>query len=123
MNSMRTVTIAALSTAEEMRKLLETLANDDESDFRLAFDLNISHIYSRAQGFDMRFVDVEIMGYDFHYVKSMRGRMLHMATLSHLLENRVSCAVERLFSSSQIHLNRSTEIRNPLSYYFISNVP
>ena len=31
--------------------------------------------------------------YDFHYVKLLPGRMLRMATLSHRLENRVSCAV------------------------------
>lgn len=66
MNSIRTITIAALDTSEEMRALLESLANDDESDFRLALDLDISHIDPRAQGFDFRFVDVEIKGVHIH---------------------------------------------------------
>ncbi|MCX8500787.1 MAG: hypothetical protein ORO03_03695 [Alphaproteobacteria bacterium] len=62
----RTITVAALDTAEEMRELLESLANDDESDFRMALDLDISHIDQRAQGFDVRFVDVEIKGDHIH---------------------------------------------------------
>jgi len=60
MGMSRLITIAALDTAEEMRQLLESLANDDESDFRRALDLDISHIDPRAQSFDVRFVDVEI---------------------------------------------------------------
>lgn len=62
MSATRTITIAALDTAEEMRELLESLANDDESDFRRALDLDISHIDQRAQAFDVRFVDIEIKG-------------------------------------------------------------
>jgi len=62
MSSTRTITIPALDTPEEMRELMESLAKDDESDFRMALDLDISHIDPRAQGFDVRFVDVEIKG-------------------------------------------------------------
>ena len=49
MSSTRTFTVAALDTPEQMRELLESLANDDESDFRMALDLDISHIDLRAQ--------------------------------------------------------------------------
>lgn len=66
MISTRTITIAALDTTEEMRELLESLANDDESDFRRALDLDISHIDPRAQAFDVRFVDVQIAGDRIH---------------------------------------------------------
>ena len=66
MRSTRTITVAALDTAEQMRELLESLANDDESDFRRALDLDISHIDSRAQGTDVRFVDVQIDGDYIH---------------------------------------------------------
>ena len=66
MSAARTITIAALDTAEEMRELLESLANDDESDFRMALDLDISHIDPRAQGFDVRVVDIEIAGDHIH---------------------------------------------------------
>ncbi|NNM65796.1 MAG: hypothetical protein HKL99_14535 [Burkholderiales bacterium] len=62
MSSTGTITIAALDTPEEMRELLESLANDDESDFRRVLDLDVSHIDQRAQTFDVRFVDVEIAG-------------------------------------------------------------
>lgn len=58
----RRITIVALDSAEEMKDLLESLANDDDSDFRLALDLDISHIDPRAQGFDIRVVDVVIAG-------------------------------------------------------------
>ena len=60
MSAARTITIAALDSAEEMRELLESLANDNESEFRRALDLDISHIDLRAQAFDVRFVDVEM---------------------------------------------------------------
>lgn len=66
MSSTRTITIAALDNPEEMRQLLESLANDDESDFRRALDLDISHIDLRAQALDIRFVDVEIAGDRIH---------------------------------------------------------
>jgi len=66
MSSSRSITIASLDTAEEMRELLELLANDDKSDFRLALDLDISHIDPRAQGFYVRFVDVQISGDHIH---------------------------------------------------------
>jgi hypothetical protein len=66
MSSTRTITIAALDTPEEMRELLESLANDDESDFRRALNLDISHIDQRAQAFGVRFVDVEIKGDHIH---------------------------------------------------------
>lgn len=41
MSSMRTITVAALDTAEKIRELLEFLANenDDESDFRLEYQI------------------------------------------------------------------------------------
>jgi hypothetical protein len=41
MSFTRTITVAALDTPEEMRKLLESFANDDESDFRMALDLEM----------------------------------------------------------------------------------
>lgn len=62
MSPTRTITVAALDTPEQMRELLDSLANDDDSDFRRALDLDISHIDQRAQAFDVRFVDVEIKG-------------------------------------------------------------
>ena len=62
MNATRTIIIPVLDTTKEMRELLELAANDDDSDFTWALDLDISHIDSRAQGFDVRVVDVEIAG-------------------------------------------------------------
>ena len=62
----RRITIAALDSAEEMKELFESLANDDESDFRRALDLDISHIDPRAEAFDVRVVDVVLSDGHIH---------------------------------------------------------
>ena len=66
MDMSRKITIAALDSTKEMRKLFEVLANDDESDFRRALDLDISHIDPRAQAFDVRVVDVKVAADHIH---------------------------------------------------------
>jgi len=92
MSSKRTIAIVALDTHEEMRELLESLANDDESDFRLALDLDISHIDPRAQGFDVRFVDVEIKGDHIHAHYEMDYNVYNGCTDMDIYDTYEGCA-------------------------------
>lgn len=54
------ITIQALPTAREMEKLLGSLANVMESNFRSALDLDVSHIDQRAAVYGIRITDVDM---------------------------------------------------------------
>lgn len=54
------ITVAALPTAREMEKLLDSLANDMESNFRSALDFDVSHIDKRAEVYGTRITAVDM---------------------------------------------------------------
>lgn len=56
------ITVPALPTAKEMEKHLQSLIDDDESDFANALDYDVSHIDLRAQVYAVRVTQVEIHG-------------------------------------------------------------
>jgi hypothetical protein len=56
------IIVPALPTAMEMEKLLQSLIDDDESDFSNALDHDVSHIYQRAQVHAVRITGVDISG-------------------------------------------------------------
>jgi len=56
------IIVPALGTAREMEKLLQSLVDDDESDFSDALDHDVSHIDQRAQVYAVRVTDVDING-------------------------------------------------------------
>jgi hypothetical protein len=59
---MSKIIVAALPTAREMEKLLQSLIKDKESDFSDALDHDVSHIDQRAQVHAIRVTQVEIKG-------------------------------------------------------------
>lgn len=56
------IIVPALQTAGEMEKLLQSLIDDNESDFSDALDHDVSHIDQRAQVHAVRIRDVDISG-------------------------------------------------------------
>ncbi len=56
------IIVQALPTAREMEELLQTLMDDDESDFSDALDRDVSHIDQRAQVHAVRVTQVDING-------------------------------------------------------------
>ena len=101
MNATRTIIIPVLDTTKEMRELLELAANDDDSDFTWALDLDISHIDSRAQGFDVRVVDVEIAGKRIHAHLEMNYIRTLTSTISTTL--RDGQCVQEMSGYFQVH--------------------
>lgn len=59
---MSKITVAALPTAREMEKFLQSLIEDNESDFSDALDLDVSHIDQRADVHAVRVTQVNIDG-------------------------------------------------------------
>lgn len=57
---MRKITVTAMLNAQEMESHLNSLANDTESDFRGALDLDVSHIDNRAEAYGVRITDVDM---------------------------------------------------------------
>lgn len=56
------IIVPALGTASEMERLLQSLIDDDESDFSDALDHDVSYIDRRAQVYSIRITDVDING-------------------------------------------------------------
>ena len=54
------ITVQALPTAREMEKLLQSLVDDEESDFSGVLDLDVSHIDMRAQVYGVRITAVDL---------------------------------------------------------------
>lgn len=67
------IIVPALPTAMEMERLLQSLIDDNESDFSNALDHDVSNIDQRAQVHAVRITDVDISGpqiavtYDLEY--------------------------------------------------------
>ncbi len=59
---MSKIIVPALPTAREMEELLQSLINDQESNFSDALDHDVSHIDQRAQVDSVRITDVDISG-------------------------------------------------------------
>lgn len=70
---MSKIIVLALPTARDMEKFLQSLIDDNESDFLDALDMDVSHIDQRAQVDAIRVTDVDINGssiavtYDLEY--------------------------------------------------------
>ena len=70
---MSKIIVPALPTAREMEKLLQSLIDDNESDFSSALDMDVSHIDPVAQMDAVRITQVDINGstievqYDVEY--------------------------------------------------------
>ena len=56
------IIVPALNSSIEMERLLQSLIEDDESDFSDALDHDVSHIDQRAQVYAVRITDVDING-------------------------------------------------------------
>ena len=56
------ITVPALPTTREMEGLLDSLANDMESNFSRALDLDVSHVDRRAEVDGVRITDVDMDG-------------------------------------------------------------
>jgi hypothetical protein len=54
------ITVQALTTAREMEKLLQSLVEDEESDFSCVLDLDVSHIDRSAQVYGVRITAVDL---------------------------------------------------------------
>ncbi len=59
---MSKIIVPALPTAREMEELLQSLINDQESNFSDALDHDVSHIDQRAYVYSVRITDVDISG-------------------------------------------------------------
>ena len=59
---MAKIIVPALPTATEMEHQLQALADDEESAFRGALDLDVSHIDMLAEVYGVRITDVSIDG-------------------------------------------------------------
>lgn len=59
---MAKIIVPALPTAFEMERHLQGLVDDEESAFRGALDLDVSHIDMRAQVYGVRITEVSIEG-------------------------------------------------------------
>ncbi len=57
---MAKITVQALPTATEMETLLQSLVDDEESDFLGVLDLDVSHVDIRAQVYGARIIDVDL---------------------------------------------------------------
>lgn len=56
------IIVPALATAREMERHLQALVDDEESAFRGALDLDVSHIDMRAQVYGVRITGVSMDG-------------------------------------------------------------
>lgn len=56
------IIVPELATAREMERHLQALVDDEQSAFRGALDLDVSHIDMRAQVYRVRITDVTIDG-------------------------------------------------------------
>jgi hypothetical protein len=54
------IIVQALPTEREMEELLQSLVEDEESDFSCVLDLDVSHIDMRAQVFGVRIIAVDL---------------------------------------------------------------
>lgn len=54
------IIVHALPTATEMEKLIQSLVDDEESDFSGVLDLDVSHIDMRAQVYGVRITAVDL---------------------------------------------------------------
>ena len=63
---MAKITVQVLPTSREMEKLLQSLVDDEESDFRSALDIDVSHIDQRAQVYGVRVTAVDMSESTIH---------------------------------------------------------
>jgi hypothetical protein len=54
------VIVAALPTAHEMERHLQSLVDDEQSGFRNALDLDVSHVDMRAEAYGVRIINVDL---------------------------------------------------------------
>lgn len=57
---MAKIIVPALATESQMLSHLQSLVDDEGSDFRGALDLDVSHIDGRAEAYGVRITDVDI---------------------------------------------------------------